>query len=116
MLTQRIADRDVFWTDRADQSPLVRELRERNLELIVWLELQGRDDAAAKIEQAWVAMKEAWWKFDRQRERAGSDARVDPRCRRSLESLIAAATGLNDTLEKVAGELPESVWDGFLGA
>jgi hypothetical protein len=33
MLTQRIADRDVFWTDRADQSPLVRELRERNLEL-----------------------------------------------------------------------------------
>jgi hypothetical protein len=61
-------------------------------------------------------MKEAWWKFDRQRERAGSDARVDPRCRRSLESLIAAATGLNDTLEKVAGELPESVWDGFLGA
>jgi hypothetical protein len=112
-LTVTMINRDDFWPYPAAESPLLQELRQRSKDLIVWLELQDCADAAAKIDTAWVALKEAWWKFDRQRERTGSDDREDSRCRRPLASLIAAAAHLNGVLEDVAGEVPESVWEGF---
>jgi hypothetical protein len=112
-LTVTMTNRDDFWPYPATESPLLQELRQRSKDLIVWLELQDCADAAAKIDTAWVALKEAWWKFDRQRERTGSDDREDSRCRRPLASLIAAAAHLNGVLEDVADEVPESVWEGF---
>jgi hypothetical protein len=112
-LAESVVDRDDFWPYPAAESPLLRELRQENKHLVVWLELQGRSDAAAKIDTAWVALKEAWWKFDRQRACSGSDDRNDSRCRRPLASLIAAAARLKGVLGDVADEVPESVWKGF---
>jgi hypothetical protein len=101
---------------RGSRRPWPPTSPQRSKELVVWLELQGCNDAAAKIDTARAALKEAWWKFDRQRARAGADANVDSRCRRSLESLIAAAARLKGVVEDVASEVPESVWDGFRDA
>jgi hypothetical protein len=103
-----------FWRDRIEHQNWADQLRDEAKGIIVWLELKGQDEAAARFDHAMRVWREAIWHFQERCE--GVYPADDWRCREARDEMIAAAGRATGAAEDLDSELPEEVWEGFFDA
>lgn len=99
-------DQDVRASEELEQ------FREPAKDIIVWLELHGRDADAAEVDDALAALRETARRFDTGGLEPVYDERADEYAS-PLDLLIEAASEAAGRLEDLDDQLPETVWQGF---
>jgi hypothetical protein len=105
---------EYFWRDTVEHRRWADQLRDEAKGIIVWLELRGQDDAAARLDEAMGAFREAIWDFQEACE--GVYPADDPRCRDARDEMIEVAGRAVGLAEDLDSELPVGVWEGFFDA
>ncbi|MCC5831105.1 MAG: hypothetical protein JJU36_16815 [Phycisphaeraceae bacterium] len=103
-----------FWRDTVEHRSWADQLRDEAKGIIVWLELKGQDDAAARLDEAMGNFRQAIWNFQEACE--GVYPADDPRCRDARDAMIEAAGRASGAAEDLDSELPADVWEGFFDA
>lgn len=102
---------DNFWRDMLEHRMWADQLREEAKGAIVWLELRGRDEAAAQLDEVMGALREAIANLEEACE--GVYPPDDPRCHDAREAVIETASRVAAAAEDLDQEVPEEVWEGF---
>jgi len=105
------ARRRDFWRDRVEHGIWADQLRDEGKGIIVWLELNGQTDAAARLDEAMSDVRQAIWNLRESCE--GVYPPDEPRCDDAREAMIEAAGRAAGVAEDLDAELPEEVWGGF---
>lgn len=108
------ARQENFWLHRVEHQQWANKLRDEAKGIIVWLELKGHDEPAARFDEAMSAFREAIWDFQEASEGVYPDD--DPRCRDARDKMIDAAGRAMGLAEDLDSELPRHVWEGFFDA
>lgn len=108
------ARQENFWLHKVEHQQWANKLRDEAKGIIVWLELKGQDDAAARLDAAMGVFRQAIWDFQEACE--GVYPADDLRCREARDAMIDAAGRASGVAEDLDSELPADVWEGFFDA
>lgn len=93
-------------------SDALERFREPAKAIIIWLELCGRDAAAAEVDDAMAGLRDTARQFDT----GGLQPVLDERAGEHLsplDLLMQAASEATGRLEDLDAEIPQNVWQGF---
>jgi len=90
----------------------VEQFRQPAKDIIVWLELRGREIEAAVVDDALAALREVARAYDAGELQPEFPARADEPLT-PLDQLIEAAHTTVGRLEDLLDELPAAIWQGF---
>lgn len=88
------------------------QFRQPAKDIIVWLELRGRNIEAAEVDDALAALREVARAYDAGEPQPEFLARADEPLT-PLDQLIEAAQDTVGRLEDLLDELPAAIWQGF---
>ncbi len=101
-----------FWRDMTEHRMWADRLREEAKRIIVWLELKGQDEAAARLDEEMGKLRQAMWNL--QEACANVFPPGKPRCEDAREAMIDKAEKVAGAAEDLDQEVPEEAWEGFL--
>ena len=87
-------------------------LRQPAKDIILWLELRGREIEAAAVDDAMAGLRDVARAYDTGELQPGSAARADEPLT-PLDQLIEAAQATLGRLEDLLDEIPAAIWQGF---
>lgn len=103
-----------FWRDMVEHQRWADRLREQAKGIIVWLELKGQDEAAARLHAQMGELRRAIWNLKGACE--GVYPPEHPPCDAAREAMIESAGRVAGAAEDLNDEVPEEVWEGFFDA
>lgn len=106
-------DAELFWSHRIEQMMTLEQTRQAAKDIVVWLELHGRQKDAYEVDDAVTLVREAAQEFDYQARHAASYPPDDPQCRGKLERLLETTAEAVSRLNSVDDELPAGTFEGF---
>ena len=100
-----------FWRDMVEHRMWADQLREEAKGIIVWLELKGHGEAAARLDETMGELRQSMWGFNEACE--GVHPSEDLQCQNARTRMIEAAGRVAGAAEDLDAEVSEEVWEGF---
>lgn len=107
-----------FWREGNDVDYVnsIDEIRQQAKELIVWMELEGLEEEAIRLEAEMQDFRETVWNFKHECDYPSGYPPDDDDCNQRRDEMVEQAEKVAGCAEDLNDDIDSSIWEAFINA